>query len=178
MLRKTALAALLFLPLALAESQPKPIVIHGTGNLTSVNVRTSTPLYPACVSQIDRVGSIQLTGVITTSVEANGYMSRALRDDCATPSSVVGLSTQRYEIQKATIAGRTGRILIEAQGPFEGDAATPPGTRIRLHWKIIGLDGDLKGMEGEGMSAGIATAFTGQPAAANTTYIVTLTLKK
>ena len=176
--RQTALTDLPCLPLAFAESQPKATTFQGSGNLTNINVRTSTTLSPAYVSQTDQVSSIQLTVVITSSVEPNGAVSRSLRDDCATPSSVVGVSTQRYEIQKATIAGRTGRILIEAQGPWEGDATTPPGTRIRLHWKITGLDGDLKGMEGEGLSVGTTTAFPNQLATANTTYTITLALKK
>jgi hypothetical protein len=153
-------------------------VIEGTGNLASTNIRTSTQLYPACVTQVDRTGSIQLTGVIFTSNEPTGYQSTSLRDDCASPSSIIGTSRHRYEIQNATIAGRTGRIVIEAVGVYEGDATTPPGTRMRLQWKITGLDGDLKGMEGEGQSVGITTAFPNQPATNSSTYSVKLILKK
>jgi hypothetical protein len=161
-----------------ASQAPTRIVIQGTGNLSSVNTRTTTELDPPCVELVERSGSVALTGVITTAVGLNSYYSRALRDSCDPTTQIVGMTMQWYDNLTATIAGRTGRIRIEAIGPFEGDALIPPGTELRLRWKITGLDGDLRGMEGEGIAVGRSTAFDNQQPTANTTYTVTLFLPK
>lgn len=145
------------------------IVIEGTGNFDSVVTRTTETLSPPCVSLVSRAGVVAFTGLITS--QNGAFASRALRDACATP--VQGTSTQTYDLLYATVAGRTGHLVVQAEGVFEGDATTPPGARSRYHLTISGVDGDLKGAEGEGQSVGLATS-----ASSSNTYYVKITLKK
>jgi len=147
------------------------IVIEGTGTFNSVVTRTSVTLDPPCVSLVSRAGTVAFTGMITNSGVDSVFSSRALRDACASP--VQGSTSQTYELLNATVAGRTGHLHVEADGYFEGDATTPPGARSRYHLRITGVDGALKGAEGEGQSVGLATT-TGS----TNTYYVSLTLKK
>jgi hypothetical protein len=147
------------------------IVIEGTGNFDSVVTRTTETLSPLCVSLISRAGTVAFTGLITNDPQNGVLVARAVRDACASP--VQGTSTQTYDLLNATVAGRTGHLVVEAEGVFEGDATTLPGARSRYHLKISGVGGDLKGAEGEGQSVGLATT-----AASSNTYYVTITVKK
>ena len=145
------------------------IVLEGTGTFTSTVVRTSVPLDPPCVSLVTRVGTVAFTGFITA--QTGNFESHALRDACAAP--VQGPTSQTYELLNATIGGKTGQLVIQADGIFEGDATVAPGARSRYHLTISGVGGDLKGAVGEGQSVGLATT-----SASSNTYYVTITLKK
>jgi hypothetical protein len=145
------------------------IVLEGTGTFSSLVVRTTQTLDPPCVSLVSRAGTVAFTGFITA--QGGGFESRAVRDACATP--VQGTSSQTYDLLNATIGGKTGHLVIQADGIFEGDATVPPGARSRYHLTISGVGGDLKGAEGEGQSVGLATT-----AVSSNTYYVTIRLKK
>lgn len=151
-------------------------VLEGTGTFSSQVVRTTETLDPPCVSLVTRNGNVAFTGLITNTLQNGDFVSHALRDACATP--VQGPSKQTYELHGATVAGKKGDLVVEAEGIFEGDATTPPGARSRYQLKIWGVSGDFKGAEGEGQSVGIATGFPGVPATSSNTYYVTIRLKK
>lgn len=142
--------------------------IEGTGTFTSVVTRTTQTLTPPCVSLITRIGTVSFSGFIS-NVLANGtQVAHALRDACAAP--VQGPTKQTYKLRNATVAGRTGDLVIESEGFFEGDAATAPGARNRYHFEIRGISGGLKHLRGEGQSVGLATGFPGVPATSSNTY--------
>jgi len=90
-----------------------------------------------------------------------------VRDTCPGPTK------QTYEPFKATVAGRTGHLIVEAEGVFEGDATVLPGARSRYHLTITGVDGDFKGACGEGQSVGLATT-----ASSTNSYYVKIWFKK
>jgi hypothetical protein len=169
--------AILLLPEARshARGQSGPAQIEGTGRFESLVVRTTETLDPPCVSLVTRVGRVAFTGFISNALEDSHFDSRALRDACT--SSVQGTARQTYDLLGATVNGRTGHLRIEADGIFEGDATTPPGTRHRFSLKIVGLGGDLEGAEGEGQAVGGATSFPGEPAISSTTYHVRIRFK-
>jgi hypothetical protein len=151
-----------------------PTVLEGTGTFSSAVVRTTTPLDPSCVSLVTREGTVAFTGFITNT--DGGFLSHAVRDACASP--VQGPSKQTYDLFNATVDGRTGHLIVEAVGIFEGDATTPPGARSQYHLTITGVDGDFKGATGEGQSVGLATGFPGVPATSSNTYYIKILLKK
>jgi hypothetical protein len=151
-------------------------VIEGTGNFSSVVLRTTQTLNPPCVSLVTRTGNIAFTGFITNALQDGDFVSHNLRDACATP--VQGTSRQTYDLLNATVAGNTGDLVVEVEGIFEGDATAPPGARTRYHLKIRGVGGDFKGAEGEGQSVGLATAFPSLPADSSDTYYVKIWFKK
>ena len=151
-------------------------VIEGTGTFSSVVTRTTATLDPACVSLVTRIGTVAFTGLITNALADGQFASHALRDACAAP--VQGPSRQTYDLLNATVGGKTGHLVVEVEGFFDGDAATPPGARTRYHFTISGVGGNLKGALGEGQSVGLATAFPGVPATSSNTYYATISIKK
>ena len=143
-------------------------VLQGTGTFTSAVVRTAQTLDPPCVSLVTRTGTVAFAGFITAA--SGNFQSHALRDACADP--VQGPTTQTYDLPHATIGGKTGHLVVQAEGIFEGDATVAPGARSRYHLTITGVGGDFKGAVGEGQSVGLATT-----AASTNTYYVTITLQ-
>jgi hypothetical protein len=133
-----------------------PLVVEGTGTFTSAVVRTATVMDPPCVSLITRSGTVEFSGFIANAGADSSFLSHAVRDACASP--VQGPTKQTYDLLYATVAGRTGHLLVVAEGVFEGDATVPPGARSRYHLTITGIDGDFKGAYGEGQSVGLATS--------------------
>jgi hypothetical protein len=136
-----------------ADDDDDSAVSEGTGSYVSHVTRTATPV-TSCVELIKRVGSIGFTGFITSAESDGKFESRALRDFCAEP--VQGPTRQHYELRNATVAGRTGTLIIDAEGVFEGDATSSPGARPRYHLTLRGVGGKLKGLRGEGMAVGFA----------------------
>jgi hypothetical protein len=149
--------------------------IEGTGKFDSQVVRTSEALDPPCVSLVARVGQVAFTGLISNELGDGKLDGLALRDACTV--AVQGTTRQTYDLLRATVAGRTGHLRIEADGVFEGDATTPPGARSRYILKIRGIAGDLAGAEGEGQSVGTATGVPGEPASSSNTYQVRIRFK-
>ena len=148
-----------------------PVVVEGTGTFTSVVVRTTIPMDPACVSLVTRMGTVEFTGVLTNTAADSTFLSHAVRDACASP--VQGPTKQTYDLLKATVAGRTGHLIVEAEGVFEGDATVAPGARSRYHLTITGIDGDFNGAYGEGQSVGLATT-----ASSTNSYYVKIWLRR
>mgnify|MGYP001459825557 CR=1 FL=1 len=109
--------------LAEAPSQARAdstIVIEGNGTFSSVVTRTTVALTPPCVSLVTRIGTIAFTGLIANDLPDGQFESHALRDACAPP--VQGPSKQTYDLRHATVAGKTGHLVVEVEGFFEGDA--------------------------------------------------------
>ncbi len=148
-----------------------PVVVEGTGTFTSAVVRTTSAMDPLCVSLVTRVGTVEFAGFITNAAAHSSFLSHAVRDACASP--VQGPTKQTYDLLKATVAGRTGHLIVQAEGVFEGDATVDPGARSRYHLTITGVDGDFNGAYGEGQSVGQATA-----ASSTNSYYVKIWLKK
>lgn len=148
-----------------------PVVVEGTGTFNSVVMRTMTTMDPACVSLITRAGTVEFAGFVTNPAANSTFLSHAVRDACADP--VQGPTKQTYDLLNATVAGRTGHLIVEAEGVFEGDATAAAGARSRYHLTITGVDGDFKGAYGEGQSVGLATT-----ASSTNSYYVKIWLKK
>lgn len=148
-----------------------PAVVEGTGTFTSVVVRTTSAMDPPCVSLVTRAGTVGFAGLITNVAADSSFLSHAVRDACASP--VQGPTRQTYDLFNATVAGRTGHLIVEAEGVFEGDATVAPGARSRYHLTITGVDGDFKGASGEGQSVGLATTTS-----SSNSYYVKIWLKK
>jgi hypothetical protein len=151
-------------------------VIEGTGNFSSEVARTTDILDPTCVSLVTRIGNVAFRGLISNALDHGGFVSHSLRDACATPTQ--GTTRATYDLLNATVAGKTGHLVVEVEGVFEGDATTPPGARTRYHFTISGVGGALKGVEGEGQSVGLATGFPGLPAVSSNTYYAKIWFKK
>jgi hypothetical protein len=133
----------------------KGTMVAGTGNFVTQVTRTSEPLDPPCVELVTRVGNASFSGLIENALENGQQEVHALRDACADP--VQGTTTATYVLEEATVAGRTGGLILEARGIFEGDATSPAGSRPRYYFTIRGVSGDLKGATGTGQYVGQAT---------------------
>jgi len=79
-----------------------------------------------------------------------------VRDACEDP--IQGTNKTTYTLDEATVAGRTGGLILEASGIFDGDVTSPAGSRTRFHFTIRGVSGDLKGATGTGQFVGGSTA--------------------
>lgn len=130
----------------------KRTLVTGTGNFVTQVTRTSEPLDPPCVALVTRVGNVSFSGLIENALENGHQETHALQDDCAAP--VQGTTATTYKLKKATVAGRTGRLILKASGIFEGDVTLPEGARTRVHFDIRGVSGDLKGATGTGQFVG------------------------
>jgi hypothetical protein len=148
-----------------------PVVVEGTGTFTSTVARITSPMDPLCVSLVTRTGTVEFSGFITNAGADSSFLSHAVRDACASP--IQGPTKQTYDLLYATVAGRTGHLLVEAEGVFEGDATVAPGARSRYHLTITGIDGDFQGAYGEGQSVGLATT-----ASSTNSYYAKIWLKK
>jgi hypothetical protein len=133
----------------------KDMLVSGTGNLVTEVTRTSEPLDPPCVSLVTRVGRVSFSGFIENALEDGRQEVYALRDACSDP--VYGTATSTFKLEAATVAGRTGGLILEARGIFEGDATSLGGARPRYHFTIRGVSGHLKGATGTGHFLGQAT---------------------
>jgi hypothetical protein len=131
------------------------MLVSGTGNLVTEVTRTSEELDPPCVSLVTRIGSVSFSGFIENAPGDGQQEVHALRDACSDP--VYGTATSTFKLEAATVAGRTGGLILEARGFFEGDATSPGGARPRYHFTIRGVSGDLKGATGTGHYLGQAT---------------------
>jgi len=154
-------------------------LIEGTGNLHTEGVRTQEPLIPACVSLVTRTGHVAFEGLIRNDLLDGDMSTRAMRDDCVDPagSAVQGPSRHTYDLKNASIGGKKGRLVIEMEGFFTGDAHTPPGSRTQYHLKIRGVGGDFKDAVGEGTAVGLATGFPNVEATTSTTYHVRIWIR-
>ena len=65
-----------------------------------------------------------------------------------------------FALENATVAGRTGTLILEGRGIFEGDATGAAGARPRYPITFRGVSGDLKGATGTGQILGQASATT------------------
>ena len=137
-------------------NEEKETLVTGTGNIVAVVMRTSEPLSPPCVTLVRRVGSASFTGLIENAPEHGRQDSRIVRDACEDP--IQGTNKTTYELDKATVAGRTGGLILQATGIFDGDATSPSGSRTRLHFTIRGVSGELKGAAGSGQFVGDSTS--------------------
>lgn len=135
--------------------EKKGTLVTGTGGFVTEVTRTTEPLDPPCVTLLTRVGNAAFSGLIENALENGTQEVRGLRDACADPVS--GTATATYVLKDAKVAGRTGDLVLEASGYFEGDAGSPAGARPRYHLTIRGVSGDLKGAVGTGQSVGQAT---------------------
>lgn len=148
----------LLAPVSVASGQPmdkKWTLVTGTGNFVSQVTRTSEVLDPPCVTLVSRDGNASFSGLIENALADGEQKTRLLRDACAAP--VQGTATTTYVLNEATVAGRTGGLILEATGVFEGDATDPAGARTRLHFTIRGVSGDLRGARGTGQHVGQGT---------------------
>jgi len=130
----------LSVPIVASNSKPneeKDTLVAGTGNIVAVVTRTSEPLSPPCVTLVRRVGSASFSGLIENAPEHGRQESRILRDACEDP--IQGTNKTTYVLDQATVAGRTGGLILEASGIFDGDATSPAGSRTRLHFTIRGV---------------------------------------
>jgi len=137
-------------------NEEKETLVTGTGNIVAVVTRTSEPLSPPCVTLVRRSGTASFSGLIENAPEDGRQESRILRDACEDP--IQGTNRTTYTLDKATVAGRTGGLILEATGIFDGDATSPAGSRTRLHFTIRGVSGDLKGATGTGQFVGDSTS--------------------
>ncbi|MFO0792729.1 MAG: hypothetical protein U0586_01565 [Candidatus Brocadiaceae bacterium] len=133
----------------------KCTLVKGTGNFVTQVTRTAEPLDPPCVALVTRVGNVSFSGLIENTLENGHQETHALQDGCADP--VQGTTATTYILKEATVAGRKGCLILKATGVFEGDATLPAGSRNRLHFKIRGVSGDLKGATGTGQFVGQST---------------------
>jgi len=138
-----------------AKDKKGPLV-RGTGNFVTQVQRTTEPLNPPCVVLVTRVGSVSFSGFIANAPESGYQETHAERDECEAP--VQGTTATTYSLDKATVAGRTGGLIVKTRGIFEGDATLPGGSRTRLHMTIRGISGGLKGATGTGQFVGESTA--------------------
>lgn len=152
-----AFAALLVPHAAISgkSNEEKGTLVTGTGNIIAVVTRTSEPLSPPCVTLVTRVGTASFSGLIENAPEHGLQETRALRDACEEP--IQGTNRTTYTLDEATVAGRTGGLILEASGVFDGDATSPAGSRTRLHFTIRGVSGELKGATGTGQFVGDST---------------------
>jgi hypothetical protein len=130
----------LSVPIVASNSKPneeKDTLVAGTGNIVAVVTRTSEPLSPPCVTLVRRVGSASFSGLIENAPDHGRQESRILRDACEDP--IQGTNKTTYVLDQATVAGRTGGLILEASGIFDGDATSPAGSRTRLHFTIRGV---------------------------------------
>jgi hypothetical protein len=167
-MKKTGTFSLLLILIAIAglsvrlaadpgkTNEEKETLVTGTGNIVAVVTRTSEPLLPPCVSLVRRSGTASFSGLIENAPEHGRQESRILRDACEEP--IQGTNRTTYTLDEATVAGRTGGLILEATGIFDGDATSPAGSRTRLHFTIRGVSGDLKGATGTGQFIGDSTA--------------------
>ena len=137
-------------------NEEKGTLVTGTGNIVAVVTRTSEPLSPPCITLVRRVGTASFSGLIENAPEHGRQESRILRDACEDP--IQGTNATTYTLDEATVAGRTGGLILKATGIFDGDATSPAGSRTRLHFTIRGVSGDLKGATGTGQFVGDSTA--------------------
>jgi hypothetical protein len=135
--------------------EKKGTLVRGTGNFVTQVKRTTEPLNPPCVVLVTRVGNVSFSGFIENVLENGHQETHAQRDECEAP--VQGTTATTYTLAEATVAGRTGGLILEASGIFEGDATLPTGARTRLHFNIRGVSGDLKGATGTGQFVGEST---------------------
>lgn len=138
--------------------EKKGTLVSGTGEFVTEVERTTVPLEPPCVSLLTRVGNVAFSGFIENALEDGWQDVRGLRNACTEP--VHGTATATFTLENATVAGRTGTLILEGRGIFEGDATGPAGARPRYHITIHGVSGDLKGATGTGQILGQATATT------------------
>jgi len=137
-------------------NEEKDTLVTGSGNIVALVTRTSEPLSPPCITLVRRVGTASFSGLIENAPEHGRQESRILRDACEDP--IQGTNATTYTLDEATVAGRTGGLILEASGIFDGDATSPAGSRTRLHFTIRGVSGDLKGATGTGQFVGDSTA--------------------
>jgi len=134
----------------------KGTLVTGTGNIVAVVTRTSDPLSPPCITLVRRVGTASFSGLIENAPQLGRQESRIVRDACEDP--IQGTNRTTYLLDGATVTGRTGSLILEASGLFDGDATSPAGSRTRLHFTIRGVSGELKGATGTGQFVGDSTA--------------------
>jgi hypothetical protein len=137
-------------------TEEKDPLVTGSGNIVAVVTRTSEPLSPPCITLVRRVGTAAFSGFIENAPEDGRQESRIVRDACEDP--IQGTNATTYTLEEATVAGRTGGLILEANGIFDGDVTAPAGSRTRLHFTIRGVSGDLKGATGTGQFVGESTA--------------------
>jgi len=129
-------------------------LVTGTGSFFTEVTRTTEPLEPPCVTLLTRAGNVQFSGFIENALADGWQEVRGLRDACTEP--VQGTARAKYTLKDATVAGRTGDLILEAKGFFEGDAASAEGARPRFHLTIRGVSGELKGATGTAQNLGQA----------------------
>ena len=136
----------------------KRTLVSGTGEFVAEVERTTVPLDPPCVSLLTRAGNVAFSGLIENALEDGWQEVRGLRNACTEP--VHGTAAATFTLENATVAGRTGTLILEGRGIFEGDATDAAGARPRYHITIRGVSGDLKGATGTGQILGQASATT------------------
>lgn len=136
----------------------KGTLVSGTGEFVTEVERTTVPLDPPCVSLLTRAGNVAFSGLIENALEDGWQEVRGLRNACTEP--VHGTASATFTLENATVAGRTGTLILEGRGIFEGDATGAAGARPRYHITIRGVSGELKGATGTGQILGQATATT------------------
>jgi hypothetical protein len=137
------------------QKHKKGTLVTGTGSFVTEVTRTSEPLDPPCVTLVTRVGNVSFSGLIENALKNGHQEVHALRDECAYP--VQGTTKATYMLNQVTVAGRSGGLILEARGIFEGDATLSAGARPRYHFTIRGVSGDLKGATGDGQYVGQAS---------------------
>lgn len=152
----------------------KTTLIAGTGSFVAVLTRTVETLNLPCVQLVSSDGTIEFSGLIVTPGSGSVGGSRALRDACAAP--VQGTTASSFTLVGATVSGKTGDLILEATGVFEGEPTIAPGVRTRLHFTIRGVSGGLNGATGTGQVVGQTTAFPGEPASSHGTYYAEISL--
>ena len=150
-----AVLFMLFASTTAKGQDSKWTLVTGSGNFVSQVTRTSEELDPPCVTLVSRDGNASFSGLIESALLTGKQQTRNLRDACADP--VQGIAKTTYILEEATVAGRTGTLVIEAKGIFEGDVTSPAGARTRLHFTIRGISGDLRGATGVGHHVGQGT---------------------
>jgi hypothetical protein len=130
-------------------------LVTGTGSFVTQVTRTTEPLDPPCVTLLTRVGNVAFSGLIENALEHGRQEVHGLRDACADP--VQGTARTTYTLRNASVAGRTGGLILDATGVFVGDATLAGGARPRYHFTIRGVSGDLRGATGSGQIVGQAT---------------------
>ena len=136
------------------KKDKKRTLVTGTGNFVAQVTTTVEPLVPPCVLLSTRVGNVSFSGLIENALEDGHVEARSLRDACAAPIQSTVMVT--YTLAEATVAGRTGGLILEVHGIADGDV-TVGAARPRFHFTIRGVSGDLKRATGAGQLVGQAT---------------------
>jgi hypothetical protein len=147
------------------KEDKKGTLVTGTGNLVAQVTRTSKPLDPPCVAFGTHVGNVSFSGLIENALEDGDQEIRTVLDGCSAPFQGTTMGT--YTLAKATVAGRTGGLILEVRGIFELE----PFSRNRYHFTIRGVSGDLKRATGAGVLVG-----EGSPTRVFSTYYAEILL--